>query len=128
LDPRKHRPAVSYDLQEGSTRRLLARYAQRLAKGTRYDNLLARIKRESNGSGAAMTAIAKNDYMSGLLKDCVAFGGDIDTVAAIAMAVGSCSEEIEQDLPPHLFERLENGAYGRDYLARLDSQLMGIVL
>ena len=76
---------------------------------------------------AAVTAMMRNDSMSELLKDCIAFTGDVDTVAAIALAAGSCSLEITQDLPGHLIDTLENGLYGRDYLIELDKQLMGLV-
>ncbi|MCC5598744.1 hypothetical protein [Nostoc favosum] len=46
---------------------------------------------------------------------------------AYAVAAGSCSEEIRQDIPNHLVTGLENGAYGRDYLIDLDKQLMSLV-
>jgi len=75
---------------------------------------------------AAITAVMRNDSLKGLLKDCIDFMGDVDTVAAIALAAGSCSEEITPDLPYHLIEGLENGAYGRDYIIKLDEQLMKI--
>jgi len=65
--------------------------------------------------------------MSSLLQDCIAFTGDVDTVAAIALAAGSCSQEIQQDIPSHLIAGLENGVYGRDYILELDKQLMGLV-
>lgn len=64
--------------------------------------------------------------MSKLLTDCIAFTGDVDTVAAIALAAGSCSREIQQDLPAHLIDALENGPYGRNYLIELDKQLMHV--
>nr|WP_255512213.1 ADP-ribosylglycohydrolase family protein [Aerosakkonema funiforme] len=73
---------------------------------------------------AAITAVMRNNSLSELLKDCISFGGDVDTVATIALAAGSCSEEISQDLPSHLIETLENGSYGRDYLIELERQLM----
>jgi ADP-ribosyl-[dinitrogen reductase] hydrolase len=76
---------------------------------------------------AAITAVMRNDSMSELLQDCIAFTGDVDTVAAIALAAGSCSQEISQDIPIHLVTGLENGAYGRDYLVDLDQQLMSLV-
>ncbi|WP_445637905.1 ADP-ribosylglycohydrolase [Nostoc sp. DSM 114161] len=77
---------------------------------------------------AAITAVMGNDSMSQLLQDCIAFSGDVDTVAAIALAAGSCSEEITQDIPNHLIAGLENGTYGRDYLIGLDRQLMSLVI
>ncbi|MDZ8186686.1 MAG: ADP-ribosylglycohydrolase family protein [Nostoc sp. ChiSLP02] len=77
---------------------------------------------------AAITAVMRNDSISELLQDCIAFTGDVDTVAAIAVAAGSCSEEITQDIPSHLVTGLENGAYGRNYLIELDRQLMSLVI
>lgn len=73
---------------------------------------------------AAITAVIRNDSLSELLKDCIAFTGDVDTVGAIALAAAACSEEITQDLPNHLIDGLENGTYGRDYIIQLDKQLM----
>ncbi len=73
---------------------------------------------------AAITAVMRNNSMSELLQDCVAFTGDVDTVGAIALAAASCSQEIRQDLPDHLIAGLENDTYGRDYLIALDKQLM----
>lgn len=76
---------------------------------------------------AAITAVVGNESMSSLLKACVAFSGDVDTVAAIALAAGSCSAEIAQDLPVHLIDGLENGKYGKDYIRDLDAQLLALV-
>jgi ADP-ribosylglycohydrolase len=76
---------------------------------------------------AAITAVMRNDSLSELLQDCIAFTGDVDTVAAIALAAASCSEEIKQDLPEHLIAGLENGSYGRDYIVALDRKLMSLV-
>jgi ADP-ribosyl-[dinitrogen reductase] hydrolase len=73
---------------------------------------------------AAVTSVTASHQMSSLLKSCIAYSGDVDTVAAIALAAGSCSREIEQDLPDNLIALLENRPYGRDYLVGLDSQLM----
>ncbi|AFZ21794.1 ADP-ribosylglycohydrolase family protein [Allocoleopsis franciscana] len=73
---------------------------------------------------AAITAVMRNDSLSELLKDCIAFTGDVDTVGAIALAAAACSHEITQDLPDHLIDGLENGTYGRDYIIQLDKQLM----
>jgi len=65
--------------------------------------------------------------MADLLRRCVAFTGDVDTVATIALAAGSCSIEVEQNLPTQLIEGLENGAYGRDYLRTLNDRLLALV-
>lgn len=76
---------------------------------------------------AAVTALVHNQQLSTLLIDCIDFGGDVDTVATIALAAASCSDEFEQDLPAFLFNQLENGAYGRDYLQALDRNLLALV-
>lgn len=73
---------------------------------------------------AAITALMACDKMSDLLKMCIAFTGDVDTIATIALSAGSQSKEIEQDLPANLIDGLENGAYGRDFLIDLDNKLM----
>jgi ADP-ribosylglycohydrolase len=72
---------------------------------------------------AAVTAIMSASSMSALLRACVDFTGDVDTVAAIALGAASASDEIAQDLPEFLHEMLENGLFGRDYLLALDAKL-----
>jgi ADP-ribosylglycohydrolase len=72
---------------------------------------------------AAVTAVANHETLSDVLRACIDFGGDVDTVAAIAMGPASCCDEIEQDLPQRLIDDLENGAYGREYLIALDAKL-----
>jgi len=73
---------------------------------------------------AAITAVSRNVRLSALLKDCVSFTGDVDTVAAIALAAASCSDEYEKDLPQVLIDGLERGTYGYDFLVNLDRQLL----
>lgn len=71
---------------------------------------------------AALTALLRNDTLPDLLLDCVNFGGDVDTAAAIAMAPAACTRDIDQTLPQSLWDGLENGPYGRDYLLALDAR------
>lgn len=73
---------------------------------------------------AAITAVLAENSLSGILRRCIAFGGDVDTVAAIAVAAASWADDIEQDLPQVLVDGLENGAFGRDWLAALDQKLV----
>lgn len=72
---------------------------------------------------AAITAISRGESMTEILKDCIAFTGDVDTVATIALGAASLSKEVEQNLPQHLYDGLENGTYGSDYIIGLDRQL-----
>lgn len=71
---------------------------------------------------AAIAAIEASSSMTELLRTCVAYTGDVDTVAAIACGAASASSEIRQDIPVCLIDGLENGAYGRDFLTALDKR------
>lgn len=72
---------------------------------------------------AALTALTATDRLSDLLRACVEFTGDVDTVAAIALGAGSLSQEFDRDLPRVLVDHLEDGPYGRRYLEQLDQRL-----
>lgn len=76
---------------------------------------------------AAITAVEQHDTLTDLLRACIDYAGDVDTVATIALGAASCSREYAQDLPKNLVDDLENGAYGRDYLIELDASLMAVV-
>jgi ADP-ribosyl-[dinitrogen reductase] hydrolase len=73
---------------------------------------------------AALTALTNAASMRRLLHTCVAYTGDVDTVATIALAAAARTPEVADDLPGPLYDGLENGTYGRDYLAGLDSRLL----
>lgn len=73
---------------------------------------------------AAVTAVRRWNTLGDVLKACVDFGGDVDTVGAIAMPAASRSTEIRDDIPDALIEQLEDGPFGRRYLRALDEQLL----
>jgi len=73
---------------------------------------------------AALTAIMDNDYMSGILQQSVAFTGDTDTVAAIALSIAACSNEVTDDIPQVLCNQLEDGTYGRQYISDLNRHFL----
>jgi ADP-ribosylglycohydrolase len=72
---------------------------------------------------AVNTALQRHRRMSGLLRECVEFGGDVDSVAAIALGLASLSIDYASDLPPALEAGLEDGPYGRTWLRALDRRL-----
>jgi ADP-ribosyl-[dinitrogen reductase] hydrolase len=72
---------------------------------------------------AALTALLRNDRLDQLIIDCVDFGGDVDTVAAIAAAAASTFDDMDQSIPYSWWDGVENGLYGRDYLSTLDLDL-----
>lgn len=75
---------------------------------------------------AAVTAVSAHRSLADLLRGCVAYGGDVDTVATIALAAASWSVDYALDLPATLVESLERGAFGRAYLEDLDRQLIAL--
>jgi hypothetical protein len=75
---------------------------------------------------AAVTALVQSRTLSELLQCCIAFRGDVDTVAAIALAAAACSAEIIPDLPQQLHQGLEDGAYGYRYIQQLDMELLAL--
>lgn len=77
---------------------------------------------------AAVTAVMAHESQSAILRACIAFTGDVDTVATIALASASCCLEVKPDLPANLFEYLENGRYGHDYIKELDKRLLALVV
>ena len=73
---------------------------------------------------AAIMTVSNFDSLRKILRVCIAYSGDTDTVAAVAMAAASMHPHIHQDLPENLYDGLENGPYGRDYLEVLDWRLL----
>jgi ADP-ribosylglycohydrolase len=83
----------------------------------------------SKGEEIARTALAvllDSRSLRDVLLRSVAIGGDTDTVAVIAMAAASVSPAFERDLPQALIDTLEDGPFGRTYLARLDERLSAV--
>ncbi|MBQ4811184.1 ADP-ribosylglycohydrolase family protein [Pseudoalteromonas luteoviolacea] len=72
---------------------------------------------------ALLTVLLSEDSYSALLIQSVAFGGDVDTIAACALGIASLSEEYKNDLPRFLYDELENNDYGKDYLIERARQL-----
>jgi len=72
---------------------------------------------------AALSALHEHTSMTQLLRCCVDFTGDVDTVACIALGAAACSPEYSRDLPKVLYEQLEDGSYGRTYLLQIQQRL-----
>ncbi len=72
---------------------------------------------------AVYTLLATCNTLKEVLDGAIRFGGDTDSVAAIA--VGIASARMPDDLPPFLEEQFEvGGEYGVEYLKQLGSNLM----
>jgi ADP-ribosyl-[dinitrogen reductase] hydrolase len=93
---------------------------------TPWTELYGRRKVEAQGwmsVKAAMQAVFYSNTITECLKACIAFTGDVDTVATIALAAASFSDEHDQDLPQSLIDGLEDSKYGRQYIQFLDNHL-----
>lgn len=76
---------------------------------------------------AAVTALVDCDSLEELLRTCIAFTGDVDTVATIALAAAAHSREYTHDLSQTLYRDLEPTLYGKYYLSDLDTRLLALV-
>jgi ADP-ribosylglycohydrolase len=73
---------------------------------------------------AVLTVLKECNSLRDILTKSVAFSGDVDTVAALGMAIASLSNEYNKGLPSFLYDNLENGEYGREYLKTIDKKLL----
>jgi ADP-ribosyl-[dinitrogen reductase] hydrolase len=74
---------------------------------------------------SVLTVLLQTENLCDALIKSVNFGGDVDTVASLALALGSGCDEIENNLPGWLYTDLENGPYGFDYLQNINKKLFG---
>jgi len=77
---------------------------------------------------AALTAIMRHDTLSDVLRSCVAFTGDVDSVAAVAVAAASGYHKFKKDLPEQLWEGCERSQYGLVYLLDLDRRVRSVTI
>lgn len=72
---------------------------------------------------AVLYVFEKTNTLKDALQKSIHLGGDTDTVASLALAIGSLTEEFENDLPKWMYDDLENVKFGKDYMMSLDTQL-----
>lgn len=77
---------------------------------------------------AILTVLRCSDTLREVLINSVDFGGDVDTVAAVALAIAGRSKEYYAELPAFLFEQLENDKYGRKYLRGIGERLSASIV
>jgi ADP-ribosylglycohydrolase len=73
---------------------------------------------------AALTVVTEAKTLTEVMTQSVAVGGDVDTVAAIAMFAASLTPEIADDLTTPMLFKLEDGEYGYEYLRQIDDRLI----
>lgn len=73
---------------------------------------------------AVLTVLSRNkESMRSILIDSINFGGDVDTVASLSLAIASNASEVRQDLPQWLWDDVENDTFGIDYIKSIDEKL-----
>jgi ADP-ribosyl-[dinitrogen reductase] hydrolase len=72
---------------------------------------------------AVLYVFEKTNTLQDALRMSINLGGDTDTVASLALAIGSLTEEFEKDLPQWMYNDLENEKYGKSYMEILDQKL-----
>lgn len=65
----------------------------------------------------------KGTSMKRILERAIFVGGDVDSLAAICMGLAYLNPGITNDLSDNLYDNLENGKWGRDFLQDLSRQL-----
>ncbi len=71
---------------------------------------------------AVVTLLGKETSLLGIAETCLTWGGDTDSVLAIAWGIASA--RMREALPPFFYDGLEDGVYGRVYLSNLGKVLM----
>jgi len=74
----------------------------------------------------ALQAVKSGSTLTEIMRRAVSYGGDTDTVAAIAVALATQSKDVGQSLPKALLDGLESGKWGVNYLRALDRGLPGL--
>jgi ADP-ribosylglycohydrolase len=75
-----------------------------------------------NTARAVMTLLMTETTLIGITRKAIEWGGDTDSVLAIAWGIASA--RMHDELPSFFERDLENGPYGRTYLAGLGEKLM----
>lgn len=74
---------------------------------------------------AVMTILSEKKKMSEILHEAISWGGDTDSVAAVAIGLASLSGEFEEDLPQVLFDNLEpDSPFGLEYLNQVNQDFL----
>ena len=66
----------------------------------------------------------RGNSMKQILYDAIEVGGDVDSTAAVSLGLASLNKDIINDLPDALYDNLENGKHGRDFLDDLNAKLV----
>lgn len=74
--------------------------------------------------GAVLFTLFKAKTTTEILTRSVAYGGDVDSVASITSGLGALKDNIKIDYDKNIILGLENGKYGKDYLCKLDRNIL----
>jgi len=118
-------------LHHGGTRQLLEKFlTEQLGKGWKQSGYDEEALNGVKIVTQALSALVNAKTVSGVLLNVVNQDeiSDTDTVCAIAGIMASRCDDLEDDLPEVLKSGLENGAYGADYLQKIDNAVASAFL
>ncbi|WP_196893683.1 ADP-ribosylglycohydrolase family protein [Aureivirga marina] len=72
---------------------------------------------------AVLSLLVSDLNLKERLQMAINFGGDVDTVASLVLAISSQDKSITNNLPRFLYDELENETFGKDYLIILDKKI-----
>lgn len=73
---------------------------------------------------AVATVLLNSKTLSEIIDNSVKMGGDTDSVASIACGIASLGSFHKNDLPEFMYSDLQDGKYGKDYLLKINKELM----
>lgn len=73
---------------------------------------------------AVIYTLFKCHNTTDMLKTAIRMGGDVDSIASIALGLASLKDDVKVNYSKQLIFNLENVKYGRDYFIELDKKLL----
>lgn len=73
---------------------------------------------------AAIEALSSYNNLADMFSYLIQLGGDVDSACAIVGTIATVSKQFTKSLSIDLYDNLENGHFGKDYLNQIDNQLL----
>jgi ADP-ribosyl-[dinitrogen reductase] hydrolase len=73
---------------------------------------------------AAIHALMHHNNLADMFSYLIQLGGDVDSACAIVGTIATTSKQFTKCLSIDLYDNLENGTFGKDYLNKIDTQLI----
>ena len=74
--------------------------------------------------GAVINILFTETTLKGMLTTSIDLSGDVDSIAALTLGIGSLIDNVKNNLSTNLHNGLENGKYGYNYIKDLDDKML----